>query len=137
MTSLIVNPIPMASESSIVERVRDWLETSSFPSASAKDDRFRSKWDKLSPISQTVLCALLDEGGLNVKEVAIRVCLREEYGLSKNDASRAVSEARSEFINTDLVKYIRDLDSGDEMTINPTWAWHIRRALRDRQGLER
>ena len=133
MTALIVNPLPIESESAIIERVKDWLMTSSFPSSSANDDRFQSKWDKLSPTSRKVLSALLDEGGANVKEVAIRVCLREEYGFEKNDASKVVTEARSEFINTDLVKWIHNLDSGDEMTVNPTWAWHIQRALKNRK----
>ena len=68
MTSLIVNPIPMNSESEILKQIESWLKTTEFPlSSSANDDRLLSKWEKLSSTSR------------NVKESSIRVCLQENY----------------------------------------------------------
>lgn len=126
MTSLIVNPFPIVSESEILKQVESWLNDTKFPlSSSASDDRFLSKWQKLSPSSHKVIAALLDEGSTNVKEYAIITCLLEKYGVEKNEANKAVRKARLEFIETDLVKLVHNIHSGDEMSINPTWQWHI------------
>ncbi|GAG19287.1 unnamed protein product, partial [marine sediment metagenome] len=109
MTSLIVNPIPMKSESEILKQIESWLKSTEFPlSSSVNDYRFQSKWEKLSSTSRTVISALLDEGGTNVKESSIKVCLREDYGMSKNEASKAILDAQGEFMNTDLVKLIHN-----------------------------
>lgn len=129
MTSLIVNPIPIVSEEDILMKVESWLQTAVFSNLSGTDDRFLSKWQKLSSSSQKVIFALLDEGATNVKESAIRICLREKYGMDKNEASQTISKAKLEFINTDLVKLVENIHSGDEMSINPTWQWHIRKAV--------
>ena len=131
MTSLIVNPIPMRSELEILEQIKSWLKSTEFPlSSSINDDRFLSKWEKLSSTSRKVISALLDEGGNNVKESSIKVCLRESYGMDKNEASKAVSDAKLIFINTDLVK-LNNIYSGDEMSINPTWKWHIAKEVQN------
>ena len=131
MTSLIVNPIPMKSKIETLNEIRRWIESTEFPLPSmASDERFLSKWQKLSPKSYTILCALIDEGGKNVKESAIRNALMEKYGMSNNEASSAISAAQPEFITTDIVKSIPNLHSGDEMSINPTWEWHIAREIR-------
>jgi len=130
MTSLIVNPIPMKSESEILKQIESWLKSTEFPlSSSVNDDRFQSKWEKLSSTSRTVISALLNEGGTNVKESSIKVCLRENYEMGKSEASKAVSDAKLEFINTDLVKLIHNIHSGDEMSVNPTWEWYITREV--------
>ena len=130
MTSLIVNPIPMKSESEILEQVKSWLESTEFLfKGSNNDDRFFSKWAKLPSIPRKVISALLDEGGTNVKEFAIKACLQENYGMGNNEASQAILEARLAFINTDLIKLKHDINSGDEMSINPTWQWHIAREM--------
>jgi hypothetical protein len=130
MTSLIVNPKPMKSESEILKEIDSWMNSTDFPlNSSANDDRFFSKWQNLSPVSIKVLSALLDEGGTNVKEIVIRKCLQEKYGFNKNDASNAVMDAKLEFINTDLVKLIHNIHSGDEMSINTNWVWHITREM--------
>ncbi len=130
MTSLIVNPIPIKSDSEILDQIDSWLNSTDFPfSGSATDARFFSKWGKLSAMSHQVISALLEEGGTNVKESSIRVCLRESYGMGKNEASKAIQDARLEFINTDLVKLIHNIHSGDEMSINLTWEWHIAREV--------
>ena len=129
MTSLIVNPIPIVSEQDILMKVESWLQASLFSNKTAIDERFLSKWQKVSVDSKKVLSALIDEGGNNVKESAIRICLREKYSMDKNDAFQAVSQAKLEFINTDLVKLIHNMHSGDELSLNPTWEWHIQREL--------
>ncbi len=130
MTSLIVNPIPMKSEPEMFKQIESWLKSTEFPlSSSVNDDRFQSKWEKLSSTSRTVISALLDEGGTNVKESSIKECLRENYEMRKqNETSKAISDARGEFINTDLVKLIHK-HSGDEMSVNPTWKWNITRKV--------
>jgi len=131
MTSLIVNPIIMKSESEILTQIDSWLISTEFPyKGPANDDRFNSKWKKLSPMSRKIITALLDEGGINVKETSIKSCLREIYGVGKNEASKAVSDAKLEFLNTDLIKLIHNIHSGDEMSINPTWEWHITREVK-------
>ena len=131
MTSLIVNPINMKSDSETLAQINSWLDSTEFPFRwQADDDRFNSKWAKLNPMSRTVISALLDEGGINVKESSIRACLRESYGIQRNEASKAVSDAKHEFTNTDLVKLIHNIHSGDEMSINPTWEWNINREVR-------
>jgi hypothetical protein len=130
MTSLIVNPIIMKSESVTLTQIDSWLTSTEFPyRGPANDDRFSSKWEKLSPMSRKVIAALLDEGGINVKESAIRTCLRETYGIGGNESSKAIMDGKLEFINTDLVKLIHNIHSGDEMSINPTWEWHISREI--------
>jgi hypothetical protein len=129
MTSLIVNPIPIVSKEDIIMKIDSWLQTAVFSNSAGPDESFLSKWQKLSPSSKKVLSALIDEGGRNVKKSAIRICLREKYGMEKNESSSAVSTASIEFINTDLVKLISNIHSGDEMSLNPTWQWHIRREV--------
>ncbi len=130
MTSLIVNPKPIRSESEMLIQIDSWLNSTGFPYRGAtNDDRFNSKWEKLSPMSKKVISALLDEGGNNVKESSIRSCLREAYGIGGNESSKAIIDAKLEFINTDLVKLIHNIYSGDEMSINPTWEWHISREV--------
>ena len=130
MTSLIVNPITMSSEDDILSKIKSWMTSTEFPSnSSVSDERFISKWQKLSPVSLKVISALIDEGGINVKETTIRRCLQEKYGFGKSDASTAVRNAKLEFISTDLVKLIDDINSGDEMSFHPTWKWHIYREV--------
>jgi hypothetical protein len=130
MTSLIVNPIPMTSEDDILGKIKSWITSTEFPSnGSVSDERFISKWQKLSPVSVQVISALIDEGGINVKETTIRRCLQEKYGFNENDASTAVRNAKPEFISADLVKLIHDINSGDEMSLHPTWKWHIYREI--------
>lgn len=131
MTSLIVNPLPIVSESEILKQVQLWLKDSEFPlNSSASDDRFLSKWKNLSHFSRQVIAALLDEGGTNVRESVIKICLREKYGVEKNKASQDIRKARLEFVNTDLVKLVHNIHTGEEMSINPTWKWNIARQVK-------
>lgn len=124
MTSLIVNPIFVTEKDEILKQIELWLDSTEFPlSSSNNNNRFFSKWKRLSLTSLKVISALLDEGGINVKESAIKICLREDYGMDKNQASKAIADAKPEFINTDFVKLIQNIHSGDEMSINPVWKW--------------
>ncbi|MHA2039918.1 MAG: hypothetical protein ACW98X_26175 [Promethearchaeota archaeon] len=130
MSSLIVNPKPMNTELDILKTIKSWLESSEFPLNSlASDERFYSKWKKLSSASIKVLSALIDEGGTNVKEQVVRICLQENYGFGKNDASSSLRTAKPEFISTDLVKLTSDINSGDELSISPIWQWYIIREV--------
>jgi len=129
MTSLIVNPKALGSEEEIVEDVREWLMNQEFSSASAVDERFLSKWEQLPQEIRRVVSAILDEGGENVKEGVAKKCLRDRYGFSKEAASKAVYDSHAWFMSTDLVKLIHNIHSGDEMTVNPTWKWHIVRQI--------
>lgn len=135
MSSLIVNPHPIKSESEVLKEVELWLNSTKFSSSSlANKDRFISKWNKLSPESILVLSALLDEGGINVKEDALRTCLKENYNIK--ETHNIILNAKSEFIKTDLVKLIYNVHSGDEMSVNPTWEGNLRREISKKDNLE-
>jgi hypothetical protein len=131
MTSLIVNPSPMGSKSEILKHIESWLDSTIFPlHSSAKEERFLSKWNKTSDTSRKVISALVDEGGTNVKEEAIKKCLQESYKMGAEDANQAIFKARLDFSgHIDLVKLIHDIHSGDEMSINPTWEPYINQEL--------
>jgi hypothetical protein len=131
MTSLIVNPKPIGTDADLEDEIKSWIEQiQANPTGLADRARFESKWSRLSPKTILVLTALLDEGGVNVKESAIRICLIEKYQIDKNEASHMVSESRSYFQTTDLVKLIPNIHSGDEMSLNPVWKWQLIRQIR-------
>lgn len=137
MTSLIINPKPISTESDILETIKKWLKSSELSLNSlASDELFYSKWQKLSDNSIKVLSALIDEGGIQTKETAVKICLRDNYKFSKNDASNSIRNAKPEFIKTDLVKLISNLHSGDELSINPIWKWHIIREVNKIKGIK-
>lgn len=130
MTALIVNPLPLSAVSDVVKAVRSWLkDVAAHASGPASDEVFDEKWSRLSPNAKKVLACLIDEGGEQVKEASIRRALEHKYKMPSNDTTQAVREAGQEFINTDLVKLVHDLHSGDEMTLHPTWKWHLRRGI--------
>jgi len=128
MSALIVNPYPLGSDTAVVAAVRDWLANSTFTGVG--DEKFQRKWAALSDTAKLVVAALIDEGGNAVKEVAVRRGLQEgAFGMNSNQANEAVREAKPIFINTDLVKLIPSIHSGDELSLNPTWEHHLRRAV--------
>ena len=132
MTQLIVNPLPFRPQEETLFQVRDWLESRHFPqSGEGRHELFQGKWTQLSPEARDAIAALLDEGGVNVKNDTVRRGLQQRYNYERNDASRALRNALGEFINTELVKLISNIHSGDELSVNPTWRWHIERALRE------
>lgn len=127
MTALIVNPRPIAEEAEVVRTVESWLAEQSFPSGA--DGVFLDKWARLSDPSRKVVACLLDEGGNQVKEGAVRRALRDTFGMPNNEASTAVRNARLEFISTDLVRLVENIHSGDELSVHPTWEFQLRRAV--------
>ena len=132
MTQLIVNPLPFRPQEETLVQVHDWLESRHFPSSSeVRHEIFSENWSQLSTEALHVIAALIDLGGENVKRDAVRRRLQQRYNYNKNDASGALRNALGEFINTELVKLIPNTHSGDELSVNPTWRWHIERAIRE------
>ncbi|MGH8057527.1 MAG: hypothetical protein ACREOH_09870 [Candidatus Entotheonellia bacterium] len=127
MTALIVNPLPIVEPAEVVKRVASWLEGQSF--AMGSDDVFLKKWARLSDQSRKVVACLLDQGGDQVKQDAVRRALIDTFGVPRNEASTAVRKATLEFISTDLVKLIHNFQSGDELSVHPTWKFQLRRAV--------
>jgi hypothetical protein len=69
--------------------------------------------------------------GYNVKETAVRHAVMRQFNMQSNPATEAVNKAKLEFINTDLVKLIHNIHSGDELSVHPTWEFHLRRQIAD------
>lgn len=130
MTALIVNPQPLPELSDLIKAVRSWLqEVVARSDGPESNEVFEEKWARLSPNTRKVLLCLIDEGGKQVKEASIRQALVRKYNMHSNEATSLVSKARQEFINTDLVKWEHNIESGDEMTLHPTWEWKLRSAV--------
>lgn len=125
MTSFIVNPLPLESIPVTLSQIKKWLESTDF--APCLSDEFQAKWGKLSLNSKRAVNCLLSEGGQLVKEINIRRKLQEKYGLEKNTASNAVREAKLQFIDTGLVICHHNIQTGDEMSLHPTWKWYLAR----------
>jgi len=125
MSALIVNADPLGTQAEVVATVRDWLDKTTF--AGVPDDIFQQKWAKLPDDARLVVAALIDEGGQDVKEVAVRKRLKDAYKMERNQTAEVVREAKPIFTNTGLVKLIRNTYDGDELAIHPTWEFHLRR----------
>lgn len=125
MSALIVNALPLGSQAEVVANVKNWLATSTF--AGATDEPFLRKWAELPDAARLVVAALIAEGGQNVKEVAVRKTLKAAFGMESSCAGEAVRNAKLIFMSTDLVKLVKNIHSGNELTINPTWDYHLRR----------
>ncbi len=132
MTALIVNALPALDAAEVVKQVESWLKSQSF--SSGCDDVFWEKWSRLSDQSRKVVACLLDQGGHQVKQTAVRAALRDTFHVPKNEASAAVRHAVSEFTSTDLVKLIHNIHSGDELSVHPTWEFQLRRAVAQWRG---
>ena len=129
MTSLIVNPRPLGTAPEVASAVKAWLSFSEFSAGS--DEVFARKWNQLTDVGRRVLAGLLEEGGYNVKETAVRHAVMRQFNMQSNPATEAVSKAKLEFTNTDLVKLIHNIHSGDELSVHPTWEFHLRRQIAD------
>jgi len=127
MTSLIVNPRPLRSNEDALAALKAWLASSEFGGGS--DASFLRKWERLTAPARQALAALVDEGGSVVKEMAVRDAITARFGVQREEASRAMAEARPLFIATDLVKVVDNIHSGDEMSIHPTWEQRVRRNI--------
>jgi len=127
MTGLIVNPRPLGDAQALVDTVRSWLSEQQF--ASVADEVFIDKWNRLPDPARKVVACLLDQGGINVKETAVRNALMSKFQMDKESASRAVHEAKPYFIDTDFVKLIPNRHSGDELSLHPTWNFQLQRQV--------
>lgn len=110
MTSLIVNVYPLGSAQDVASRVKAWLAEAHFGAASA--DAFVTKWTQLTEDARKVVAGLLDAGGHNVKEQAVRHAVMRLFDIDSDGASGMVRRARLEFMKTDLVTLIHDQHSG-------------------------
>jgi hypothetical protein len=127
MTALIVNPRPTGPPKDMVIALKAWLAEAHFSAGS--DDVFATKWNGLTDDARKVVSGLLAEGGYNVKESSVRHAVMRLFGMARELASKAVHEARLQFIATDLVKLIPNSHSGDELSIHPTWEFQLRRRI--------
>lgn len=127
MTTLIVNALPIVGTADVVKAVESWLGNEPF--SVGRDDVFSEKWDRLSEETRKVVACLLDQGGDQVKETAVRKALRDTFDLPKDGASTAVRNARLEFKSTDLVKLIYNRYSSPELSVHPTWKFHLQKAV--------
>ena len=127
MTALIVNPRPLGAAQDAASAVRAWLAENQFGNTS--DEAFQGKWAQLSDPARRVVVGLLDEGGHLVKETAVRHAVMRLFNMQSDSASETVRKATLEFITSDLVKLIRNVHSGDELSVHPTWEFHLRRQV--------
>ena len=125
MTSLIVNARPLGSAHDVASEVKAWLGEARFGTSS--DDAFVKKWAQLTDDARKIVAGLVEEGGHNVKETAVRHAVMRRFGMDSNRASGALGKAKLEFMTTDLVKLIHNVHSGDELSIHPTWEFDLRR----------
>ncbi len=125
MSALIINADPLGTQAEVVAAVRNWLNKATF--AGVPDETFQRKWAELPDHARLVVAALIDEGGRDVKEVAVRKRLKDVYKMEPNRTAEVVREAKSIFTSTCLVKLIRNTYDGDELAIHPTWEFHLRR----------
>jgi len=105
--------------------VTAWLKSANF--AETGEEVFLSKWDPLPNTARRVISAVIAEGGQAVKESTVRQHLNRKFGVDVNTADTQVREAKLHFLQTDLVKLISNIHSGDELSINPTWQFSLRR----------
>ena len=127
MTALIVNPHPLGVPQDVVNSVKAWLAEAQFEAGS--DDSFTIKWNKLSDAAKRVVTGLFEEGGYNVKEMAVRHAVMRLFGIQSEPANRDLQEAKQQFTVTDLVKLIHNIHSGDELSVHTTWEFRLRKKI--------
>ncbi|MFA6129848.1 MAG: hypothetical protein WC731_02565 [Candidatus Omnitrophota bacterium] len=126
----IVNPQPLLDEIGLVQQVNNWLNSTHFLSV-ASDQKFRQKWDSLSVETKQMLGVLVEEGGLRVKEFTLKRSVKSKFSWDDNKVHQAVRTAIAQLGVVNLVERIHNLNSGDELSLHPTWEFHIKRALKD------
>jgi hypothetical protein len=135
MSAFIVNPKPLPPVSEIAALIRAWLDSESFHGGAA--DVLVRKWSGLSEPAFLVLAALIDEGGQSVLKASVKRTLRDRYGVPANQDDDVVRRGLQQLVNADLVK-TRYTDSGEELSLHPTWEPAVRprlhRWVRDRRG---
>lgn len=129
MTAFIINPKPLGSDVEIGSEVRIWLQNHASQGRPSEQDVFDQKWRTLEADDQLILEALVEEGGHDVKDFAIRRRLVEQYGVDRNRASTLVTEKRTALSALNLVRLQHNIYDGDEMSLHPTWEWYVRHAV--------
>lgn len=76
-----------------------------------------------------VLAALIEGGECNVKDIPLLHALNRMFGMDTNAACEALREAKQQFDVTGLVKLSLNPFEGDELSINPTWRFQLRRQV--------
>ena len=129
MTGLITNPIPLGTKDETIAKVAEWLAAGGFPDAPYQVSQaiFQQSWDSLRPESRVAIMALVEEGGVDVKEHRVRRAMEARHGLVK--VGNIFAELRGELTNADLVKWKHDSYTGDEMSVNPTYRDQIVEAV--------
>lgn len=125
MTSLIVNPQALPPSAQLASIVSEWLAKSEF--AESSNEVFLQKWGQLTEPARMVVAALFDEGGNNAKQSSVRQAVAKRFSLDANAASQALQNAKLQFIATDLIKLVQNTHSGDELSVNPTWEYLLRK----------
>lgn len=125
----IVNPQPLLEQENVVEQVNNWLKSTQFPSV-VFDEKFQQKWNTLSPETVQVLGILEEEGGLRVKEFTLKRSVKAKFSWDDNKVHQAVRTAKAQLVAVNLIELIHNLNSGDELSLHPTWQFHIKRALK-------
>jgi len=121
MTGLITNPVTLGTKDETIARVAKWLAAGGFPDGpyQVSNRIFQQSWDALRPESRIAIMALVEEGGIDVKEHRVKRAMEERHGLVK--VGNIFAELRGDLINADLVKWKQDNYSGNEMSVNPTY----------------
>ncbi len=129
MTAFIVNPKPSVDEGFVLGEVRRWLTEEATKGATDEHDLFQAKWDALQDDDRTILAALVAEGGRDIKQHSVRRRLIKDYAFEKHRASEVLRKRRTVLSGDNLVQLRRNIHDGDEMTLHPTWEWHMRHAI--------
>ncbi len=129
MTAFIFNPKPLGDEESAISEVRRWLTADASVGPVAEQEVFQRKWAALGSEDRAILAALIAEGGRDIKESSIRRRLIDRHGIEKNRASEVLRNRRLALSQVNLVQLRHNIYDGDEMSLHPTWEWHIRHAV--------
>jgi hypothetical protein len=125
MTSLILNPRPLAAAADVANSIKAWLAEGQF--ADVSDAAFAAKWNQLTDAGKRVVAGLFAEGGHDAKQSVVRQAVMRLFQMDIEAASKTLQESRLQFQNTDLVKLIKNIHSGDEMSVHPTWEFQLRK----------
>jgi hypothetical protein len=127
MTSMILHPIPITSEANVVVEVKRWLKSQSFGPGGAAI--FDEKWSLVTEKQRQFLASLIDEGGADVKEAALRKRLINDFGLEKNDASDVIQDAKLRLPEMGFIRFVQNINTGDEFSLHGSWEFPLRRKI--------
>jgi len=129
MSAFILNPRPIHDEASLMSELKDWLQGSALMGPACDADTFDSKWSSLTREEKLILAGLVAEGGIRVKETAIKQFLRHHAGIDSQRIHLSFLTGRSDLSSKGLVELHPNVHSGNEMSLHPTWEWYVRHAV--------